>query len=120
MHPRAAQLIRSTLLRVEARLAQQALGLDQVPPVPVVQEEPPESTKLPDLAKLIARSDLDEVPAQPPLQLLPPLARRVAEMAMRGWTPQMVAHELRLHPKRVRQVARDHFIVFHRQRQGDS
>lgn len=113
MHPRAAQLIYRTLLRVEARLASQALGMDQVPPMPIVQEEPAESVQLPDLDKLVIASDLDEAPAPTPPQLLPPLAGRIAEMARRGWTSRMAAHELRLHPKRVSQIARDYQITFH-------
>lgn len=112
MHPRAAQLIRSTLLRVEARLARQSLGMDQVPEAPAPKVEVVERVEQPDLVKLVAKSDLDEMPAPTPPQLLPPLAGRIAEMARRGWTPKMAAHELRLHPKRVIQIARDHQITF--------
>ncbi len=64
-----------------------------------------------------------EIDGTTPLPGAPPLthlAERVLSMALRGCTPHMVAHELRLHPKRVRQIARDHFITFNRQRSEES
>ncbi|OBY90719.1 hypothetical protein A6723_021060 [Pseudomonas sp. AU11447] len=104
MHERAAQLIYRTLCRVEARLARQALGMDQVPPMPAVQIEE-------DAA--VEPVDAFDEPAPSPSPLLPPMAARIEAMARRGWTPQMAAHDLRLHPKRVRQIARDYHITFH-------
>ncbi|MCP8465217.1 hypothetical protein NK553_14795 [Pseudomonas sp. ZM23] len=115
MHSRAAQLISTTLLRVEARLAQQALGMDQVPSMPVAQivevspAEPIELEEAPQPETMPFDSFEDE---PTPTRLLPPLAARIEAMAARGWTPQMAAHDLRLHPKRIRQIARDYNITF--------
>lgn len=109
MHPRAAELIYRTLLRVEARLARQALGMDGVPSMPADLVEP-----------VAEHQDEAEQVAEPAPQAVAPVRPRFVEhienMAKRGWTPQMVAHELRLHPKIVRQLARDHLITFHCQR----
>ncbi|MDU4253898.1 hypothetical protein [Pseudomonas sp.] len=115
MHPRAAELIYRNLVRVEARLARQALGMDQVPPMPLVQVEEAAPVELEEVFQSDAAT-VDVLEAEPtptPGPLLPPLAARIEAMAKRGWTPQMAAHDLRLHPKRVRQIARDYHITFH-------
>lgn len=115
MHERAAQLIYRTLCRVEARLARQALGMDQVPPMPALEVEEVEPVELEDVLQPEAppADAFDEQPTPTPSPLLPPMAARIEAMARRGWTPQMAAHDLRLHPKRVRQIARDYHITFH-------
>ncbi|QIE86169.1 hypothetical protein [Pseudomonas nitroreducens] len=118
MHERAAQLIYRALCRVEARLARQALGMDQVPPMPTLQVEEVAAVEPVELEEVLqpeaAPVDaFDDEPAPSPSPLLPPMAARIEAMAKRGWTPQMAAHDLRLHPKRVRQIARDYHITFH-------
>lgn len=118
MHERAAQLIYRTLCRVEARLARQALGMDQVPPMPALQVGEVTAVEPAELEEVLQSEAapvdaFDDEPAPSPSPVLPPMAARIEAMAKRGWTPQMAAHDLRLHPKRVRQIARDYHITFH-------
>ncbi|MCY1408135.1 hypothetical protein D3C76_654860 [compost metagenome] len=111
MHPRAVELIARVLVRVEVRLAMEAAAFPLPEPIP--EPEPLEPATMVEVN--LADEVLEDIPlASPPA--LSSLAEQILARAIRGATPEMVAHDLRLTPKRVRQVARAYHITFHRQR----